>query len=56
MGLSSFVGPLQGFPLCPSDISPKYDKKNLGCELSSGIVGFGGDSAISFFTVTGLVG
>jgi hypothetical protein len=22
-------------PLCPLDISPKYDKEKLGCELSS---------------------
>ena len=22
-------------PLCPSDISPKYDNEKLGCELSN---------------------
>jgi hypothetical protein len=35
-----------GNPLCPSDISPKYDNDNLGCGVSGWIVGFGGDLAM----------
>ena len=34
-----------GNPLCPSDISPKYDSDNLGCGVRGWIVGFGGDLA-----------
>jgi hypothetical protein len=30
----------EGYPLYPSDISPKYDNEKLGCKLSSRIVGF----------------
>ena len=26
---------MAGYPLCPLDIAPKYDKENIGCELSS---------------------
>ena len=34
-------------PLCPLDISPKYDNFNLVGELSDYIVGFGGELAKS---------
>jgi hypothetical protein len=33
-------------PLCPSDISPKYDNGKLGCEFIVWLVEFGGDSAM----------
>jgi len=37
-GFSPFGETGEGFgfdPLCPLDISPKYDKEKLGCRLSS---------------------
>jgi hypothetical protein len=34
--------------LCPSDISPKYDNGNSGCEFLVWLVEFGGDSTMGF--------
>jgi hypothetical protein len=39
-------------PLCPSDISPKYDKGELGCEFIVWLVGFGGELAMDIFAET----
>jgi hypothetical protein len=48
----SMYGDGKGTPLCPTDISPKYDKGELGCEFIVYIVGFGGDLATGFFAET----
>jgi len=49
----SFAGIIT-HPLCPSDISPKYDNENLGCGVEDWCVRFGGEQVTMVTDENGL--